>query len=68
MEAGEKVLKLLRLLQQVDLRRIGNISISAANKAQLNQLIRTYMDGHLHVRWKSRDFLDQISHLPFDES
>lgn len=68
MEAGEKVLKLLRLLQQVDLRRIGNISISAANKAQLNQLIRAYMDSHLHVRWKSRDFLDQISNLPFDES
>jgi len=68
MEAGEKVLKLLRLFQQVDLRRIGNINISAANKALVSRLIRTYMDGQLHVRWKSRDFLDQLSKLHFDES
>lgn len=68
MEAGPTVLKLLRLFQQVDLRRIGNINISPANKMQLSHLIRSYMDAQLHVRWKSRDFLDQMLKVHFDES
>lgn len=60
------VLKLLRALQQIDLRRLGNIQISGATREKLQQFIRTYMDIHLQVRWKSREFIDQLHRLQFD--
>lgn len=65
--ATPAVLKLLRIFQQMDLRRLGDINISPETKDQLQQFIRAYIDYHLHVRWKSRDLLDQLSSLGFDE-
>lgn len=68
MDVSPAVLKLLRAYQQLDLRRLGSIKISQGSKDQLQRFIRTYMDIHLHVRWKSRDFLDQLSKLNFDST
>lgn len=67
MEAPPAVLKLLRIFQQLDLRRLGNVQVSQATKDGLQSFIRAYMDVHLGVRWKSRDFLDQLSRYRFDE-
>lgn len=67
MEAAPAVLKLLRIFQQLDLRRLGNVQVSEATKISLQSFIRAYMDAHLGVRWKSRDFLDQMSRYGFDE-
>lgn len=62
-------LKLLRTIQQLDLRRLGNVNVSQAAKQEMKQFIRSVMDAHLQVRWKSRDFIDQLAELDrFDES
>jgi len=65
MDASPAVLKLLRAFQHIDLRRLGHVQVSEANQDSLRRFIRAYMDAHLHVRWKSRDFLDQLSKYDF---
>lgn len=52
--------KLLRLFQRVDLRRLGNVEVKQSTKTQLKQCMRTLMDTYLDLRWKSRNFLDQM--------
>ncbi|HEX7056948.1 MAG TPA: DNA repair protein RecO [Bacilli bacterium] len=62
MPLADSVWKLLRLLNRVDLRRIGTISVKPETKRVLKQVLRRYMDGHVEVsRWKARSFLDQMS-------
>ncbi|MEC0244222.1 DNA repair protein RecO [Paenibacillus chitinolyticus] len=56
----ESTLKLMRLLQQVDLSRIGNVNVKPSTKSQLKHSMRLYMDAHVDVRWKARSFLDQM--------
>ncbi len=56
----EGVWKLLRLLQQIDLRRIGKTEVKPATKAQLKRCLREFMDTYVDVKWKSRHFLDQM--------
>ena len=69
MSAKSGTLKLLRTIQQLDLRRLGNVNVSQAAKQEMKQFIRSVMDAHLQVRWKSRDFIDQLAELDrFDES
>jgi DNA repair protein RecO (recombination protein O) len=65
-DAAPAVLKLLRAFQQIDLRRIGQIQVSDANKERVQRFIRSYMDAHLHARWKSRDLIDQLKRQRFD--
>jgi DNA repair protein RecO (recombination protein O) len=56
----EGALRLLRLFTGVDIRRLGATSVKAETKAVLKRCMRAYMDAHIGVAWKSRDFLDQM--------
>jgi DNA repair protein RecO (recombination protein O) len=53
-------LKMLRLFQRVDLRRLGTIEVKPITKTQLKQSMRAYMDTYIDARLKSRSFLDQM--------
>ncbi|WP_409347244.1 DNA repair protein RecO [Paenibacillus sp. MBLB4367] len=53
-------LKLLRLFQRLDLRRLGTTDIKPATKAELKQCMRSFMDTFFDIRWKSRSYLDQM--------
>ncbi|WP_281888197.1 DNA repair protein RecO [Paenibacillus sp. YYML68] len=53
-------LKLLRLFQQLDVRRLGQIDVKPETKALLKTMMRTYFDTHIAIKLKSRDFLDQL--------
>lgn len=68
-EISSRALQLLRTIQRLDLRRLGTVNISQEVKQEMKQFIRAAMDAHLQVRWKSRDFIDQLAELDrFDES
>jgi DNA repair protein RecO (recombination protein O) len=52
--------KLLRLFETMDMRRLGNIVLKESSKQQLKQVLRRWMDMHLGLQLKSRNFLDQL--------
>ncbi|NDI33711.1 DNA repair protein RecO [Chengkuizengella sediminis] len=54
-------LKLLRLFQEMDIRRLGKINISDPIKNEVKMLMRDFMDTHVNINWKSRYVMDQIS-------
>ncbi|MGE5701694.1 MAG: DNA repair protein RecO [Clostridia bacterium] len=56
--------KLLRLFQVFDLERLGEIDVKPATRSQLKHVLRRFIDEHLDIRLKSRNFLDQIEKLP----
>ncbi|MEO3947408.1 DNA repair protein RecO [Gorillibacterium sp. CAU 1737] len=60
LKLSAKTLRLLRLFQRVDLRRLGTTEVSPETKAELRLAMRMFMDLHLGTKWKSRDFLDQM--------
>ncbi|WP_159883859.1 DNA repair protein RecO [Paenibacillus puerhi] len=53
-------LKLLRLMAQADVRRLGSIDVKESNRQLLKHLLRVYFDTHVGVRLKSRDFIEQM--------
>ncbi|WP_438433363.1 DNA repair protein RecO [Gorillibacterium sp. sgz500922] len=55
-----KALRLMRMFQRMDLRRLGSTEVSADTKAEIREAMRTFMDYHMGTKWKSRDFLDQM--------
>ncbi|QHW30426.1 DNA repair protein RecO [Paenibacillus rhizovicinus] len=57
---SESALKLLRLYQRMDLRRLGNIQVKDETKQQLKGAMRLLMDAHIGIPLKSRSFLDQM--------
>lgn len=60
MVVSPKTLKLLRLFARLDLRRLGNIDVKEATKAELKTVMRALMDTQLGLRLKSQNFLDQM--------
>lgn len=56
----DRTYKLLRLMQPLDLRRLGRVEVSAEVKQELKKCMRAFMDAHLDIRWKSRSFLEQM--------
>ncbi|MGO0060531.1 DNA repair protein RecO [Brevibacillus fluminis] len=56
--------KLLRLFQMFDLERLGEIDVKPATRSQLKHVLRRFIDEHLDIRLKSRNFLDQMEKLP----
>ncbi len=62
-EVSDSALKLLRLYKQMDIRRLGNITVSAATKKELNIIMRGFIDAQLNIRLKTRSFLDNLSKL-----
>ncbi|WNR46393.1 DNA repair protein RecO [Paenibacillus roseipurpureus] len=57
---GEGTYKLLRLFPRMDMRRLGSVQVKEETKAQLKLCMRTYMDVHIGVQWKSRGFIEQM--------
>jgi len=53
-------LKMLRLFQRLDLRRLGAIEVKAETKKQLKFIMRAFMDHYIDIRLKARHFLDQM--------
>lgn len=58
------VLKLLRLFQQIDVARIGHISVRLEVKEQLEKVLFHYIDEYTGVTLKSRYFLEQMKRRP----
>ncbi len=58
--ADGKTIGLLKVFQQLDLRRLGAIAVKDETKQQISQILRRYMDVHLELQLKSRKFLDQM--------
>ncbi|MDF2718732.1 MAG: repair protein RecO [Paenibacillus sp.] len=56
----EGTLKLLRLFLHMDIRRLGKTEVKDATKSQLKHCIRQLLDAHVDVKWKSRNFIDQM--------
>ncbi|GIP35823.1 DNA repair protein RecO [Paenibacillus sp. J2TS4] len=54
------ILRLLRLFQRVDLRMLGTADVKPETKKRLKAAMRAFMDAHLDIRWKSRNFIDQM--------
>jgi DNA repair protein RecO (recombination protein O) len=59
LELEETVWKLLRVFLGLDLRRLGNIAVKDSSKRQLQLVLRRWLDTHLNLNLKSRNFLDQ---------
>jgi len=57
---SDRTLKLLRVFQQLDLKRLGNIDVKDESKRELKLCMRKYMDTHVSNYWKSLSFLDQM--------
>lgn len=60
LELEEGVWKLLRLFLALDMRRLGNIAVKDRTKRLLQLVMRRWMDTHLGLHLKSRQFLDQL--------
>jgi DNA repair protein RecO (recombination protein O) len=58
-------LKMLRLFQRMDLRRLGAIEVKAETKRQLKLIMRAFMDHFIDIRLKARGFLDQMDKYDF---
>jgi DNA repair protein RecO (recombination protein O) len=58
-EVEDSVWKLLRVFAGLDLRRLGNITVKDNSKRQLQLVLRKWLDTHLNLNLKSRNFLDQ---------
>ncbi|MEF3304646.1 DNA repair protein RecO [Paenibacillus sp. GYB003] len=57
---SDGTLKLLRLFLHMDIRRLGKTEVKDATKKQLKLCIRQFLDAHVDVKWKSRNFIDQM--------
>lgn len=55
-----RTLKLLRLFERLDLRKLGNIDVKDETKVELKKVMRSFIDMQLGVNLKSRNFLDQM--------
>lgn len=53
-------IQLLRIFQNVDMRKLGKLEVKQETKLELKTLLRGYWDHYLDVKWKSRGFLDQL--------
>lgn len=60
---SDSSLKLLRFYKALDMRRLGNITVSTETKKELTALIRGLIDAQLALRLKTRQFLDNLGKL-----
>lgn len=63
MPVSDNALKLLKLFSKLDMRRLGNISVSDHTRAEINQCMSGLMEAQLGLRLKSKIFLDQLGKL-----
>jgi DNA repair protein RecO (recombination protein O) len=57
---GDQILKLLRLFAQVDLARLGKIELRPETKATLRSVMRSWMDTHVGIRWRTLQVIEQL--------
>lgn len=57
---SDKAIKLLRLFQRLDARRLGKVEVKPETKQQLKACMKSYLDNHLGISFKARNFLDQM--------
>lgn len=55
-----RLLHLLRTFQRINLQMLGEINLSTESKAELKRCLRLFMDTHVDINWKSRQFIDQM--------
>ncbi len=63
MPVSVTVIKLLRLFQHIDIRRLGEVTISPDTKLELRTLINIYYDRNSGLQLKSKKFLEQVNSL-----
>lgn len=56
----EKTIKLLRMFNYVDIKKIKEINIKDKNKQEINQFLENYYNKYTGLYLKSKDFLQQI--------
>lgn len=56
-------IKLLRIFEQIDLRRLGDINVKPSTKSQLQLVTRSFYDEYINSNLKSRHFLDQMKNF-----
>lgn len=56
-------IKLLRLFEGIDIRRLGNIDVKNSTKTQLQHVLQAFYDEYIGIPLKSRNFLDQMDKL-----
>lgn len=57
---SEASVRILRILQQVDPRRLGKIDVKPETKKQIEKIIRGFVEEYLPVRLKSLQLLEQF--------
>lgn len=62
---GTPLVKLLRIFARVDLNRIGQIDLKAETKETLKHVMRSWMDRHVDMRFRSRHVLEQLEQAGF---
>jgi len=55
-----KTMKLLYVLQRMDAGRLGKTNVSEEVMVEMKQTLRSFIDTHIGIRFKSRSFLDQM--------
>lgn len=58
-----QTVRLIKLFADMNLHRLGNISLKQQTKSELKQIIRAYYDEYSGVSLKSRRFLDQLDRM-----
>ncbi|OEF99732.1 DNA repair protein RecO [Vulcanibacillus modesticaldus] len=56
-------IKLLRLFESIDFKRLGNINVKSSTKSQLELVMKSFLDEYLGFDLKARNFLEQIKDL-----
>lgn len=57
---SETAVRILKLLQRITPDRIGDVRVKAETKAQLERVLRAFIDEYTAIPFKSRPFLDQL--------
>lgn len=55
-----RTVKLMQMFQHVDLRQLGQITVSKESKQELRHVMRLFMNTHVSEHWKSRQFIEQM--------
>lgn len=54
-------IRLIRTLAAMDISKLGKVEIKDMTRKQLSQVMRSFIDAHVGITIKSRNFLDQLS-------
>lgn len=60
-----RMVKLLRLFETVGIDRVGQVSVQEETKESLKQVMRTWLDRHVDIRFRSRQVLEQLEKAGF---